>query len=90
MGTVVSATPTQPDRLLIDRLASGGQDVFVEYYVSQGKLVRKDNSTGVAVPIAANVSGFSAETPGDSIVRLVVTVTCGTVTRQATLLWSPP
>lgn len=88
MGAFTWALPVSESRLMICRYSLDNEDALVEYYPDGGNLCRYDHVTGVAVPIAGRVSGFSVENIGGSVLRVVVTVTCGQIERQATLLWS--
>ncbi len=90
MGAVNWALPITENRLMISRYSQAGGDNLVEYFVDGGNLHRYDHVTGVSIPIAAKVSAFVVEDIGESVLRVVVTVTCGQIDRQATLLWSTP
>ena len=89
LGSVVWATPTATNGLQICRKVPGGQsNVIVEYSLSSQRLIRKDLSVGVGVPVADNVSGFVASDVTSSVLRVVVSVTAKDLTREATLFWS--
>jgi type II secretory pathway pseudopilin PulG len=88
MGAITWALPANEGRLLINKYTLSGQEALVEYYVDGGNLRRYDHVTGVSVPLASNVSGFYVENIEGSVLRVVVTVTCGQTDHQATLLWS--
>jgi len=88
MGAVNWALRVSDNRILISRYSSNGGDNLVEYYPDGSTLCRYDHVTGVAIPVAGNVSSFQVDNLGGSVIQVIVTVTCGQTTRQATLLWS--
>ena len=88
MGSVNWLMRVDEHRLMISRYSLDGQETLVEYSPDGSNLRRFDHRTAVSIPIASNVSSFLVEDIGGSILRVVVTVTCGQTQRQATLLWS--
>ena len=90
-GNVVWACPTADQGLLLCCEAPGGQSYpLIQYSVVQGRLVRTDQAAGTAVTIAANVSALTVSQVTPSVLQITVHVTAGSVTRSATLFWSPP
>lgn len=91
MGDVLWATPAEGDQLFICTPADNDQgQAVIQYYVSGHLLMRYDQSSGAALPIAANIHSFEAQDMTDSVLRLVIAVDCGPDQRQATLFWSRP
>ncbi len=90
MGPVVWATPVSGDRLLICMETPDGTERTVEYSVTNGHLLRYDQTSGTSTLVADHVSAFTAENLTDTVLQLVVTITRGNTSRQATILWSRP
>jgi len=99
MGAAVGAMPVGGSRVLICRdwgqtpngQADWGEpDRMVEYYVSDGQLVRLDQSAGTELVIAEDVSAFTAENVTASLLRMIVEVERAGISRQVTLMWSRP
>jgi len=98
-GPAVGVTRVSDQRILICK--DGGAtpngtadwadpDIMIEYYLSNGKLQRVDQSTGAELVIAENVATFSATELAESILRIVVGIERADLGRQVTLLWSMP
>ena len=88
MGSVVWASPMGTS-LVLCRLGPPGQEpLIVQYSVENGLLVRTEQVSGLAVPLAGHVGSISAENVTDSLMRVVLTVSCGKTQRQSTLYWS--
>ena len=99
MGAVVGATPVGGDSMLLCQDSGktpngqadwGEPDIVVQYYISDGKLIRNDQSTGTEIVIASDVSNFTVENLTDSVLLMIVEVQRGGVTRKATFIWSSP
>lgn len=99
MGAAVGATPVGGNGVLL--CLDGGSnpngqadwaspDVLVQYSVSDGQLVRYDQSAGTEVTVAGDVSSLVVENVTATLLRIVVQVRRSDVTRQATLFWSKP
>lgn len=99
MGAVVAATPVGGDSVLLCQ--DSGQtpngladwalpDIVLQYYLSDGKLIRANQSTGTEIVIAGDVSSFSVEQLAGSIVRMILQVQRKDITRQVTFMWSSP
>jgi prepilin-type N-terminal cleavage/methylation domain-containing protein len=90
MGGVAWAETTPGGGLRVCRETPGQGYEIIAYAARNGQLVRGNSSAGTVVPIAGNVSGFSAHYVTPTLVQIKVAVTAGTLTRKATLFWSPP
>ena len=99
MGSVVGATPVDGNSILLcqdsgttpDGQADwGSPDIVVQYYVADRKLIRKDQSTATEIVIAGDVSSFTVENLTGTVVRMIIEVQRGDVTRKATFIWSRP
>ncbi len=98
MGPAVGATVMGEGRLMICRDggdAPNGQpdwaapDQMVEYYLSQGRLIRHDCTGGAELTVAQDVASFSLHDAGSSL-QMVLCMGKGGLSRQVTLLWSRP
>jgi len=99
MGAVVGAAPMGGDGVLLCRdsgqtpngLADwGAPDIVVQYYLSDGKLIRADQSTGAEIVIAGDVSSFTIEDLPGSLLRMILEVRRRGLSRQVTFMWSSP
>lgn len=99
MGAVVGATPVDGDSVLLCQDGGktpngqadwGKPDIVLQYYVSDGKLIRKDQSTGTEIVIASDVSNFTVEYLTGSVLRMIVEVQRRDVARKVTFIWSSP
>lgn len=88
MGSVRWALPSGADALMLSTRGPAGADITVVYSVSDNKLMRVDQSTGVSVPIADRITGFVVENISDTVLRINITVGSGELARRSTLLWS--
>jgi type II secretory pathway pseudopilin PulG len=99
MGSVVGATPVGTGGVLLckdggpspnDEADWAEPDRVVQYYFGDGKLFRLDQSTGAEIVVAGDVSSFTVEDLTESLIRMVIQVRRGDLSRQVTLLWSRP
>ena len=97
MGAVVGATPMGSDGVLLCRDSGqtpnglpdwGPPDIVVQYYLSDGKLIRADQAAGTEIVIAGDVAGFTVEDLTGSLLRMILEVQYKGVARQVTLMWS--
>lgn len=65
-------------------------DIMVEYFLSEEQLRRIDRSTGTEIIVGDNVSLFIAEEIPGSILRIIIELEHGDISRRATFLWSKP
>jgi type II secretory pathway pseudopilin PulG len=98
MGSAVAATRMSDSHVLIckdgppdyDGVPWNQQDVQVEYYLSEGKLVRYDHSTAAEMTIASDVADFAVADLSPSLLEMVIQVQRSGLSRQVTLRWSRP
>ena len=98
MGAAVGATPIGSDGVLVckdDGDANGlaewaAPDKLIRYSLVDGQLVREDQTSGVEIVVADNVSVFAVEDVSASVLQMTITVERGDVSRQAAMLWSRP
>jgi prepilin-type N-terminal cleavage/methylation domain-containing protein len=89
MGSVVWAIPVDPTHLLVCRQAPGAPTrVTIEYSLDAGQLVRLDQSTGIAIPVADCVSAFSVRNATEEILQIDIAIRSGGTTHRSTLFWS--
>ena len=89
MGCVLSATPAEESRLVIQQnFGGGGEQPLIEYLLRNAQLVRRDVNADTSVVIADRVTVFRVENVTESAMKIVVTIECGSVARTSTLFWS--
>lgn len=88
MGGVRWALPSGLNTLMLSTRGPTGADITVIYSVSDSKLTRLDQSTGISIPIADRVTGFAVENISDTVLRISITIGSGDLARHSTLLWS--
>jgi len=89
MGCVLSATPAEESRLVIQQnFGGGGEQPLIEYLLRNAQLVRRDVHADTSVVIADRVTVFRVENVTESAMKIVVTIECGSIARTATLFWS--
>jgi prepilin-type N-terminal cleavage/methylation domain-containing protein len=98
-GPAVGATIFDDDHILICQ--DGGKspngladwdepDIMVEYFLSEGRLHRLDQSAGVETIAGDDISLFLAEDIPGSLMRMTIETEHGEITRQITFMWSRP
>ena len=98
MGPAVGAVPVGSDGVLLCK--DGGDanglpewaepDGLVSYSLVGGQLVRQDQSSGVSIVVADNVSVFAVEDVSPTVLRMTIAIQRADITRQVSLLWSRP
>ncbi len=99
MGATVGAAPVGENRVLLCR--DGGQepngvpewgppDSMVTYSMVDGQLFRHEQSSGLEIVVADNISAFTVEQITGSLLRMMIEVEDGEITRQVILIWSKP
>ena len=99
MGPAVGATVMAGNQVLLCK--DGGDvpdgvadwappDTLILYSWVDGQLLRQDQSTGVEIVVADDVSAFAVEDVAPSVLQISITVQRRDLSRQASLLWSRP
>ena len=99
LGATVGAIVVAEDRIRLckdDGDDPNGQadwvppDVMVEYYLSDGQLVRYEPASGSQIVIADSVSQFAVRNITDTVFEIIVAVARSDIERRVTLMWSKP
>ena len=95
MGPAVGAVRMADDHLLICR--DGGpdynglwddQDVLVEYYLRDGKLIRHDQASNGEIVIAESIASFGVEDVTPALLQIAIEARRSGLSRQVTLRWN--
>jgi len=98
MGPAVGATPIGADGVLICRDGGdanglpewGPPDTLILYSLVGGQLVRRNQTSGLEIVVADDVSVFAVQDVSPSVLQVTIAVERGDVSRQTALLWSRP
>jgi uncharacterized membrane protein len=66
-----------------------GSDIWVDYYLSGNKLMRRDIDAGADFAVADGVTGFTVESI-PPVFRITLNLQSSTASRQLVFLWSTP